>query len=78
MQELKSLQTLELEGNEQLLSLKGIAHLRHLKLLNLKNTPNLADISDLEHVMVDAIFIRGSKMKKADFPEHLRQNVVWN
>jgi len=36
------------------------------------NFPNLVDISDLEDVKVDTLFTRGSKMNRADIPEHLR------
>jgi hypothetical protein len=78
LKELKSLEALDFEDNENLRSLKGISTLKNLKVLNLKNTPNLSDISDLTNMMIETIFTRGSKMKKADFPEHLQKNVIWN
>ena len=72
-----NLEQLDLENCTHITSLKGLEGLNRLSSLNLKGTANLDNIESLKNKYIKLISIKGSKLKKGDFPDHLQDCVEW-
>jgi hypothetical protein len=59
------------------LSIEGIENLKKLEVLDIRDTTNLRDVNSLMEIYPDKIYIRGSLLKKKDFPAHVQEAIDW-